>query len=83
LNKLMQNQFVAWIDTRMRLNLNCADGEPYVNWWELQRCRQVLKALGDPEPQLPKVNQANHPPLPWEEEFRAYLAKKKAKKRHS
>jgi hypothetical protein len=55
-----------------------ADGEPYSFWWELQRCRKVLQTLGDPEPQLPKFDPANFPPLPYETKVREYIEKKRA-----
>jgi tetratricopeptide (TPR) repeat protein len=53
-----------------------ADGEPYVNWWHLQRCRRVLQALGDPEPQLPKFDAANFGPLPYEGRVLEYIKRK-------
>jgi hypothetical protein len=57
-----------------------ADGEPYADWWPLQRCRKVLQALGDPEPQLPKFDPANYPPLPYEAKVLEYIAKKNAER---
>ena len=57
-----------------------ADGEPYANWWPLQRSRKVLQALGDPEPQLPKFDPANYPPLPYEAKVLEYIEKKKAER---
>jgi tetratricopeptide (TPR) repeat protein len=55
-----------------------ADGEPYADWWPLQRCREVLQALGEPEPQLPKFDPANFPPIPYEVKVLEYIEKKKA-----
>lgn len=49
------------------------DGEPYANWWHLQRCREVLQALGEPEPQLPKFDPANFLPLPYEAKVLEYI----------
>lgn len=49
------------------------DGEPYSNWWHLQRCRKVLQALGEPEPQLPRLDPANFPPLPYEAKVLEYI----------
>ena len=40
--------------------------------------RKVLEALGDPEPQLPKFDPANFPPLPYEAKVLEYIEKKKA-----
>lgn len=56
-----------------------ADGMPYVSWWELQRCRTVLQALGEPEPHLP-FDPSNATPLPFEAEVRAFIGELKAKK---
>jgi tetratricopeptide (TPR) repeat protein len=50
-----------------------ADGEPYSLWCLLQRCRKVLQALGEPEPQLPKFDPANFPPLPYEAKVLEYI----------
>jgi hypothetical protein len=49
------------------------DGEPYSNWWHLQRCRKVLHHLGEPEPQLTKFDPANFPPLPYEAKVLEYI----------
>jgi tetratricopeptide (TPR) repeat protein len=57
-----------------------ADGEPYAYWWFLQRCRKVLQALGEPEPQLPKFDPANFPPLPYEAKVLEYIEKKALRK---
>ncbi len=57
-----------------------ADGPPYVYGWQLQRCRKVLEALGDPEPQLPPFDASKYPPFPFEEKLRALLDKVKAEK---
>jgi hypothetical protein len=58
-----------------------ADGMPYVDWWNLQRCRAVFEALGEPEPQLPPFDRSNAKPLPFEAEVRAFIEELKAKKK--
>jgi tetratricopeptide (TPR) repeat protein len=58
-----------------------ADGMPYVQWWELERCRAVLHALGEPEPQLPPYDPSKATPLPFEAEVRAFIEELKAKKK--
>lgn len=58
-----------------------ADGMPYVEWWNLQRCRAVFEALGEPEPQLPPFDPSKATPLPFEAELRAFIEKLKAKKK--
>jgi len=57
-----------------------ADGMPYVNWWNLQRCRVVLQVLGEPEPQLPPFDPSKAKPLPFEAELRKFIEELKAKK---
>jgi tetratricopeptide (TPR) repeat protein len=57
-----------------------ADGEPYVNWWYLQRCRKVLKELGQPEPQFPPFDPATAKPFPFEAKLLAYVEKKRKEK---
>ena len=57
-----------------------ADGPPYVMWWRLQRCRAVLAALGEPEPELPPFDPAKVEPIPYEDEIRAFIEELKAKK---
>jgi uncharacterized caspase-like protein/tetratricopeptide (TPR) repeat protein len=54
-----------------------ADGEPYVNWWALQRCRKVLQVLGDPEPELPKFAASTLEPMPYEANVLDYIKRKK------
>ena len=54
---------------------------PYVSWWDLQRCRAVLEALGEPGPQLPPFDPSKATPLPFEAEVRAFIAELKAKKK--
>ncbi|MBV9960582.1 MAG: DUF4062 domain-containing protein [Acidobacteria bacterium] len=54
-----------------------ADGPPYSRWWDLAQCRDVLKALGVSEPQLPPFNPEAAEPLPYEAEIRAAIARLK------
>jgi hypothetical protein len=58
-----------------------ADGMPYVSWQDLQRCRAVFEALGEPEPQLPPFDRSKATPLPFEAEVRAFIEELKAKKK--
>jgi tetratricopeptide (TPR) repeat protein len=54
-----------------------ADGPPYTRHWELERCREVLSALGEPEPSLPAFDPKAVEPIPYEKEIRALIAKLK------
>jgi len=54
-----------------------ADGPPYSRWWELERCRTVLRALGEPEPTLPPYDPTRVEPVPYEADIRALIAKLK------
>src|ERR1019366_6003773 len=58
-----------------------ADGMPYVDWRNLQRCRAVFEALREPEPQLPPFDRSKATPLPFEAEVRAFIEELKAKKK--
>jgi len=57
-----------------------ADGPPYCWHWELQRCRELMKQLSEPEPQLPPFDPAKAEKLPYEDEIRAAIEKLKAEK---
>ena len=57
-----------------------ADGPPHVNAWELERCRTVLAALGEPEPQLPPFDPKKIEPFPYEDEIRKLIEEMKQKK---
>jgi len=59
-----------------------ADGMPYVDWWNLQRCRAVFEAVGEPEPQLPPFDPSKATPLPFEAEVRAFIEELKTKKKN-
>ncbi|HZZ82885.1 MAG TPA: hypothetical protein VFE62_30575, partial [Gemmataceae bacterium] len=57
-----------------------ADGPPYIHWYELERCKAILRELGEPEPQLPAFDPAKVRPIPYEAEIRAAIAKLKEEK---
>jgi hypothetical protein len=48
-----------------------ADGPPYCWHWELERCRAVLRALGEPDP--PPHDPAKIEPLPYEADINRLL----------
>jgi tetratricopeptide (TPR) repeat protein len=56
-----------------------ADGPPYIRWYELKRCRELMAELGEPEPQLPPFDPAKVEPIPYEAEIRALIEKLKAR----
>jgi tetratricopeptide (TPR) repeat protein len=56
-----------------------ANGPPYVWHWDLEECRTVLRALGEPEPVLPQYDPAGHPPFAWEVDIERMLAEHAAK----
>jgi tetratricopeptide (TPR) repeat protein len=58
-----------------------ADGPPYSRHWELERCREVLRALGEAEPVLPAFDPKAVEPVPYEKEIRALIAKLKKEKK--
>ena len=57
-----------------------ADGEPYVNRYELTKSTELLHELGVPIPILPPYDPANDEPFPWEAEVRAAIEKIRAEK---
>jgi tetratricopeptide (TPR) repeat protein len=57
-----------------------ADGEPYVNRYELTKTTELLHELGVPIPNLPPYDPANDEPFPWEAEVRAAIEKIRAEK---
>jgi len=57
-----------------------ADGEPYVNRYELTKTTELLNTLGVPIPDLPPYDPAKDEPFPWEAEVRAAIEKLKEKK---
>jgi tetratricopeptide (TPR) repeat protein len=54
-----------------------ADGPTHSRWWELNRCRAVLAALGELEPKLPAYDRKTAKPIPHEADVRALIAKLK------
>jgi len=56
------------------------EGPPHIHWYVLERCKALLKLLGEPEPQLPPFDPAKVPPIPFETEIRAAIAKLNAEK---
>ncbi len=58
-----------------------ADGPPYAFHRELQTCRTVLQALGEPEPPMPPYDPANIQPLEFEADIRRLLDEHAAKQR--
>jgi hypothetical protein len=57
-----------------------ADGEPYVNRYELDKSKELLCELGVPIPELPPYDPAKHAPFPWEADVRAGIAELNAAK---
>jgi hypothetical protein len=57
-----------------------ADGEPYVNRYELTKSTELLHELGVPIPNLPPYDPANDEPFPWEAEVRAAIEELRAEK---
>lgn len=57
-----------------------ADGEPYVNRYELTKTTELLQQMSVSIPQLPPYDPAKDEPFPWEAEVRAAIDKLRAKK---
>ncbi len=57
-----------------------ADGEPYVNRYELTRTTELLQQMNVPIPNLPPYDPARDEPFPWEADVRAAIEKLRAKK---
>lgn len=57
-----------------------ADGEPYVRRFALDRARQLLAELGEPEPQLPPYDPARFRRFAWQDEVEAAIAEIETKK---
>lgn len=58
-----------------------ADGPPYSLHWEMERCRAVLNALGEPEPEMPAFDPKAVEPVPHEKEIRALISKLRKKRK--
>lgn len=54
-----------------------ADGPPYAYWWNLRRCREVIKILGDREPRLPSFYPSNDETFPFAANLLAYVERKR------
>jgi hypothetical protein len=65
---------------RMSYPDSWGDGPPYSWHWELQRCRNVLAALGEPEPRLPPFDPSKAKPLSFEADIRRLLEEHAAEK---
>jgi len=57
-----------------------ADGEPYVNRYELTKSTELLHELGVPIPNLPPYDPANDEPFPWEVSVRAAIEELRTEK---
>jgi hypothetical protein len=57
-----------------------ADGEPYVNRYELTKSTEQLHELGVHIPNLPPYDSAKDEPFPWEAEVHAAIEKIRAEK---
>jgi len=57
-----------------------ADGEPYVNRYELTKTTELLQQMNVPVPVLPPYDPAKDEPFPWEADVRAAIEKLKAEK---
>jgi tetratricopeptide (TPR) repeat protein len=57
-----------------------ADGPPFVRWYDLKRCRELMADLGEPEPVLPPFDPAKVEPIPFEAEIRSAIDQVKAER---
>ena len=57
-----------------------ADGEPYVNRYELTKTTELLEQMNVPIPDLPPYDPAKDEPFPWEADVRAAIEKLRAEK---
>jgi tetratricopeptide (TPR) repeat protein len=57
-----------------------ADGPPYIHWYYLKQCRELMAELGEPEPQLPPFDPDKVEPIPYEAEIRAVIERLKAER---
>lgn len=57
-----------------------ADGEPYVNRYELEKTAELLQQMKIEIPTLPPYDPAKDEPFPWEAEVRAAIEKLRAEK---
>lgn len=57
-----------------------ADGEPYVNRYDLTKTTELLQQMNVPIPNLPPYDPAKDEPFPWEADVRAAIEKLRAEK---
>ncbi|MDB6024178.1 MAG: hypothetical protein JWM68_401 [Verrucomicrobiales bacterium] len=57
-----------------------ADGEPYVQRYELTKTTELLQQMNVPIPKLPPYDPTKDEPFPWEAEVRAAIEKLRAEK---
>jgi 3',5'-cyclic AMP phosphodiesterase CpdA len=57
-----------------------ADGEPYVNRYELTKTSELLTKMGVPVPNFPPYDPAKDEKFPWEDDVRAAIEKLRAEK---
>jgi hypothetical protein len=57
-----------------------ADGEPYVNRYELTKTTELLQQMRVPIPTLPPYDPAQDKPFPWEADVRAAIEKLRQEK---
>jgi hypothetical protein len=57
-----------------------ADGEPYVNRYELTKTTELLQQMNVPIPNLADYDPAKDEPFPWEDDVRAAIEKLRADK---
>jgi tetratricopeptide (TPR) repeat protein len=56
------------------------EGPPFIDWYYLQRSKQLLTELGEAIPDLPPFDPSKVPPILHEERIRAAIAELKAKR---
>ena len=56
------------------------DGPPHCEHWDLEDCKKVLTALGEPEPQLPPFDPSKVEPFDFEPDVERLIEKKLAEK---
>jgi len=57
-----------------------ADGEPYVNRYEVTKTTELLQQMNVPIPNLPPYDPDKDEPFPWEADVRAAIEKLRAEK---
>ena len=67
---------------RAAYKINWADGPPFCWHWELEKCREVLRSIGEPEPELPPFDPARIMPFELEAEINRMIAAHRSRKTH-